>query len=585
LTGQALRAAQRAGRGAVLAGAMLALALAGCGGSGSGSRDTGGNSGAPAPGATVGVSGVASYEFVPPNASCFGLNFSAIETRPVRGATVQLIDAASGNVLGAGVTSDSGAYAFDDIAADRNVRLRIRAELKRLGSPGWDVEVRDNFIAGASDVDNPPPTPLTQRPLYVFESSTFSTGSTDLVRDVTATTGWDGNAYGSARAAAPFAILDAIYSAMQFIIDVDPGVVFPPLDAYWSVNNTLAGETDVTAGELPGAFYRASQNALFLPGDADVDTEEFDDHVIVHEWGHYFEDVLSRSDSFGGPHRIGDALDARLAFGEGWATAFAGMALGNPIYCDTGPAGSLGGFGIGADDGSYKGQGWYDEISVVRVLYDLYDETNEAGDSGSIGFEPIYDVMTGPQRFNEAFTTIFSFAEALRDSVDADGQALLSEQLAREFVDFDGLDRYGSSETNDAGGRDVLPVYTPMSANGAPVNVCVNSDFDPGREGNKLAEYRYLAIDVPSNGRYDVEVATTTPLSGTQSDPDIFVARDGIFVAVGGSGVDNRETVTVNMEGPDVYVAALREFRYSDADTPAGFPGRVCYDVTVRRNN
>ena len=27
---------------------------------------------------------------------------------------------------------------------------------------------------------------------------------------------------------------------------------------------------------------------LFLLGDASSDTEEFDDHVVLHEWSHYF---------------------------------------------------------------------------------------------------------------------------------------------------------------------------------------------------------------------------------------------------------------------------------------------------------
>ena len=46
----------------------------------------------------VTVSGKVFYEFVPPNANCNGLNFSATQTRPIRAATVQLLDAGS-NVL------------------------------------------------------------------------------------------------------------------------------------------------------------------------------------------------------------------------------------------------------------------------------------------------------------------------------------------------------------------------------------------------------------------------------------------------------------------------------------------------------
>jgi len=118
----------------------------------------------------------------------------------------------------------------------------------------------------------------------------------------------------------------------QAILAVHPTAVFEPLDAFWSVNNTLTSPTNIDAGELSASFYRGgSVGQLFLLGNASVDTEEFDDHVVMHEWGHYFEDKFSRSDSIGGAHTIGQSLDARLAFGEGWATALAAIVLENLI--------------------------------------------------------------------------------------------------------------------------------------------------------------------------------------------------------------------------------------------------------------
>ncbi|MGB5625430.1 MAG: PKD domain-containing protein, partial [Woeseiaceae bacterium] len=263
----------------------------------------------------VTVSGKVFYEFVPPNAQCRGLDFAATQTRPIRAATVQLIDAGSGNVLDTTIAADNGDYSFNNVAGNLDVRLRVRAELKRSGAPGWDVDVRDN-------IDDPlNPLPLASRPLYVVDSADFNTGGADVSRDFTATTGWDGSAYTGTRAAAPFAILDAIYSGMQLVLTADASAIFEPMDAFWSVNNTLTSPTDIDAGELATSFYRSDLDSLFLLGDANVDTEEFDDHVSIHEWGHYFEDVFSRSDSIGGPHSIGQSIDARLAFGEGWATA------------------------------------------------------------------------------------------------------------------------------------------------------------------------------------------------------------------------------------------------------------------------
>jgi len=543
------------------------------------------------PGATVTVSGTVSYEFVPPNPNCNGLNFGATMDRPVRSATVQLIKASDDTIIDSTVSSDLGDYSFSGVEKNTIVRVRARAELKRQGTPGWDVEVRNN-------VDTKPnPPPLASRPIYVIEGSNFDTGTSSVTRNLTAETGWVGSSYANPRAAAPFAILDAIYSGMRFVLAADPGAVFAPLDAFWSVNNTLTSPSDIDAGELQSSFYRGDIDSLFLLGDANDDTEEFDDHVIVHEWGHYFEDNFSRSDSVGGSHSLGQRIDARLAFGEGWATALASMALDDPVYCDTGTPGSSAGFGINTENDGFGTQGWFNEISITTLLYDLWDTDTDGVDTGSIGFGPIYDTMIGPQANSEAFTTIFSFAAELRSSLAPADQAFLDAQLDREDIDFIGLDIWGTDETNDIGGSpDVLPIYTDITADGSVTNLCTNSQFDTRvdssgnrvRDGNKLTEYRLLRVSVPATDAYAVSITATTALppddpldERDQSDPDMFIYRNGQLVAFGNSGVANTETFTTqSLQGPDTYVADLQDWRFADFETPAAYPDRMCFDVS-----
>jgi len=546
------------------------------------------------PNGVVSVFGRVNYEFVPPAANCRGLDFNDTVVRPIRGATVQLIDTLSDSVIASTVADGEGKYAFAGIDADITVRLRVRAELKKTtGSSRWDVDVRDNVDRG------PNPPPLSQRPLYVIESGNFGTGSTDVNRNLTATTGWTGSSYGESRAAAPFAILDTIYSAMQFVLTADADAVFPPLDAFWSVENSLFtdGTTDIDAGELPASFYSSNPDgdivanpSLFLLGDASDDTEEFDDHVIAHEWGHYFEDNFSRSDSPGGAHTIGDRLDPRLAFGEGWATAFAAMALDEPLYCDTGVPGTAEGFGIGAETGSYDGRGWYDEISALRFIYDLYDTNDDDGDDTvAIGWQPIFDVLTGEQASGDAFTTVFSFAAALRDRLSSADQLGLDQQLVREDMTPQGLDAWGTGELNDAGGAaDVKPIYTDLTADGSVVNICSNGQFDNHRDGNKLTENQFLRVFVPATDRYNVSVVTTTAIAETpdpddrdQSDPDIYLYGGGAFVTAGTSPAANEESFrTPLLQGGRTYVAAVEDWRFDDAAAPASYPERVCMNVS-----
>ena len=571
----------------VLLTVTLSLVLGACGG---GSKIANNPVPVPPPPDTVTVSGKVSYEFVPPNPVCRGLDFDSTFAKPIRGATVQLLDASSSVVLDTTQSDNNGDYTFADIDPDTMVRLRIRAELRKTtGASRWDVEVRDNY-----DISGSPPV-LGSRPLYVVEGGDFDTGSASAaVQNMTAETGWDGASYADDRSAAPLAILDSIYTAMKFIESVDPDVFFPPLDAFWSVNNTSLVGGDIDAGELGSSFYSSGIDSLFLVGDATSDTEEFDDHVIVHEWGHYFEDNLSRSDSFGGSHSIGNLLDPRLAFGEGWATALAGMALGDQLYCDTsGPeGGNFALLALGAESGSYDASGWYDEISVLRFIYDLFDSNDEGGDSGSIGFAPIYAVMTGPQASTDAFATIFSFASELRMTLNPAGQALLDAQLLREDMT-PGFDRWGMGEANTAGGApDVIPIYTDLTADGSTLPICVNSQFDSGRDGNKLTENRFLRISVPVTDQYDVSMVLTTqdppqlppddPLDDRdQSDPDIYLFRGPQFIEQGSSPDENTETFrTPVLQAGATYIAAVEDWRFDDELAPSSYPDRICFDVS-----
>ncbi len=537
----------------------------------------------------VTVAGTVSFEFALPNANCRGLNLDNPELRPIRGVTVQLFNSTNA-LLDSTVSGNDGSYSFANVDANQDVHVRVRAELKSSAPAAWDVEVRDNV-----DISGSPP-PLEARPLYVVDFATFNTGTANNSdADFTATTGWNGSAYTGPRQAAPFAILDAIMDGIEMITAVDPTATFPPLDAFWSVNNTLVSPTDIDAGELSSSFYQGGINSLFLLGDASTDTEEFDDHVSMHEWGHYFEDNFSRSDSTGGSHTIGETLDPRLAFGEGFATALAAIALDEPQYCDTSAPLEAGGFRIDTENEDFGPQGYYNEMSVATLLYDLVDTAVDGTDASSIGFAPIYNVMIGPQATTDAFTSLFSFATEIRREVQGADLVFVDSQLTRENVDLGGLNEYGDNQTTvPSGSRDVLPVYTILPTDGTLINVCTNSDFDSDRDGNKLSEHRFLKFTTTSTLSYNVSVvpnpvppATTDPaptppdVIRDRSDPDVFIYRGAQLVAIGNSPDDDAETFTTNPLPPGSYVMDLQEWRYADEDASSDYPEQVCFDVTM----
>ncbi len=265
-------------RGTALRGTLTSLAvatmLAACGGG----DDNGG-------GSTNGitVNGKATFASVPAQAGG-SLNYNATSDAPVRGATVQLIDA-TGTAVATSISDSQGNYSLNVASAALPVKVRILAELK--GS-NYDFAVRDNTDSAA---------------LYGMESGSFSpAASTTTTQDIHAPSGWGGSSYSGDRVAGPFAILDVAYLAKEKVLGTAPSTVLQPLTLYWSPNN-VPERGDEALGQIGTSFFTTStagDAALFLLGAANSDTDEYDTAVVAHEIGHYLQHAVSRDDSVGG---------------------------------------------------------------------------------------------------------------------------------------------------------------------------------------------------------------------------------------------------------------------------------------------
>src|SRR5690606_13628065 len=227
--------------------------LVGCGGGG-------GNADASTLPAPVVVSGAITFDRVPVAGNA--LDYTAIEAIPARGVSVQAL--ADGRVIASAVTDDAGRYALSVPADTPNVTVRALAEMRRDGTPGWAYRVVDNT---ADDT------------LFVLEGPGIEIGRTDRVLNLHAPSGWDGSAYTAPRAAAPFAILDVVREATDFVLASAPDTVFPPLIVHWSPNNAPArganGQPDFDTGEIGSSLYRHGLG-IYLLGAADSDTDEYD---------------------------------------------------------------------------------------------------------------------------------------------------------------------------------------------------------------------------------------------------------------------------------------------------------------------
>ena len=257
----------------------------------------------------------------------------------------------------------------------------------------------------------------------------------------------------------PFAISDSALQAAEAFLAVDPNLKLPALDINWSPNNVPSGGA-TSKGKIGTSHWDGT--ALYILGAEDNDADEYDDHVIVHEWGHYFEDMVSRSDSIGGSHGNGDVLDPRVAFGEGFGNALSAMVLYPASkYVDTYGREQRKGFYMDMEDNSEDyNPGWFSEAAVQTILYDLFDPDDEPGiDEVSLGLAPLYAIFVGEQTDTQAWTTVFSFVHALKTanpSIVNEIDQLLDRHAIEPIID-----EWGSTEDNDGAGRKLARVPQP----------------------------------------------------------------------------------------------------------------------------
>ena len=539
----------------------LASLLAACGGGG------GGGGGTPAP-ATVTISGRITFDRIGFDATLGnGLNPTAPVESPARQVTVQAIDAANTSVLAETSTDTNGDYSLS-VPSNRNLFIRARAEMIRTGTaPTWNFSVRNNTTAGTGDA------------LYALDGNAASSGAANSTRNLRAPTGFGVNSYTGERAAAPFAILDTVFRAKELVLTAAPTTAFPDLRMFWSssnkpnVGNFCPDDGNINtssyvvfgAGEVDDCGDPVA-TGIYLLGDFTTgDTDEFDQSVIAHEFGHYVEDRFGRSDSIGGEHG-GSAtpLDLRVAFGEGWGNAFSGMVRNDPIYRDS-FNGAQDDFNIDLEADDDVNEGWFSEASVWEILWDLFDATNEAGDTASLGFGPLYAVMTGAEKTTDAVTSIFTFITGLK-AANPTAMAAINDLVAGE--DINGTGDFGTGETNDGNpaiNNGVLPVYGDITFNDPPITVCSRSPFG-NTSGNKLGNRVFLRFNNTAQHLVTIQVTGSNGGGGVPAtDPDIFVLRRGVLAAFGANEVPGSETIDQVPLPDGLYIIEVYDFAIDGA--------------------
>jgi hypothetical protein len=382
----------------------------------------------PAKGMPVTIVGTVQFEDQDYDAS----GFKGKTLKPVRSAMVEVVQNTDGAVLASGETNQNGSY---DLTFTNN------------GAAGVYISVL------ARDMDNTVEVRDTGGALYAISSPVIEDTSADHFNiDLTASL---------TAAGGVFNILDIFLEAAEFIEDL-AGTKPPLVTALWET------------GSCSGTFFTPLLNTISILGGCNGDTDEYDDTVLLHEYGHFIAAHYSRDDSPSGDHFLDDhTQDIRLSWSEGWGSFFFAAVLGDPLYVDT--IGTVANIAFDIEElsspmmelSTLSTLAVYttNELSVAAVLWDILDASPDevlagGGDTVSAGMDPIWDVITNYLTCTTCGINNVSF-EDFWDGWFTQGYDLMTEM---EIV---AADRKMALEADPFEPDDILPGGAGITVNGA----------------------------------------------------------------------------------------------------------------------
>ncbi len=362
------------------------------------------------------VSGKVTFDWIPALATNEGgikLGYDKTEVRPARRIVVQAVAMSSAaTVLDETTTDTQGAYTLQ-VPKGTKVKVRALAHLRIddtvTGKPRAWADIRA--------VDN-----TNEKAQWALVSPQVSAPKSGV--NLHAATKWDAKKSGhTVRQSGPFALMDTTFDVVQLVRGQD--MMLPALHINWSPGNMpLPGYKD--QGQIgPSSHYTTELGmpVIYLKGFENINTDEYDDHIVAHEVGHHVENALFRSDSIGGRHSSYNSLDGRIAFGEGYANALSAMALKDPIYVNVSGKNQKGGFQLDFSAPiTSNDRGTYSEKAVAWLLVKLWDGRDKVAMSGK--FDRIRWTLEHVHEPTDTFTSLLRFVHGYHarygDKVDGD---------------------------------------------------------------------------------------------------------------------------------------------------------------------
>lgn len=332
--------------------------------------------------------------------------------KPIRRAEVRVTDS-TGALIQCAETDNSGAFSLNLPSDGGTYTVAVAAR-------------SSNAYNTAYIMNNP-----TDNEFYSISTTVTASGSPSVALVAPASSS-------STLLGGAFNILDQIHNAQDYLrtetancqssfTGCTPFTVAPLVKVYWA-KGISPGSYYGISGAI--SFYLNGERELYILGGLNgnattQDMDHFDNSVVIHEYGHFIEDQYANPDSPGGSHNGDSIIDARLAWGEGWANFFQAAVTQKPYYRDTtgsvdcSTATSPTCTGASFDEyldptpsGTYKdkpdssggaGEGNFREFSVTRLLWDIVKN------GGTSTFKEIWNAFNGSsgmKNVNDPFKSI-----------------------------------------------------------------------------------------------------------------------------------------------------------------------------------
>lgn len=381
------------------------------------------------------------------------------------------------------------------------------------------------------------------------------------------------------------------------------------------------------------SFYKPGDRKLYILGGSNgnvnsADTDHFDPAVILHEYGHFLEDVYGKTDSPGGYHNGDAVIDPRLAWSEGFANFFQGAVLNKGYYLDTAgfcndslESGSCSqnvyitlndDAAVASFDrmpsGTTDGEGNFREISISRTLYKIISPASSSHPLGAgIPFKEIWNI------FSDGTTGYHAAAQAFRSSVllNKNIDQVISSTYSSKVTYWNNIitnekqsktnKHYSNTFNEQALSSCAQTILAPVQDK----TVCAGSYCPYYKRSNQFKSNDFYRIDVTqadidSNAVVSMSYSQTNGSSPVDLDLYLYKQDYSYFeeyqekesgeqsqsivkrgARIYGALENGYESISLNGLTPGVYMLVVKASTYNKTSTGVGVSGQYVIQKTV----